>query len=214
MNIMTMVLNMIGTVAFAISGAMTAIRKEMDLLGVIILGVVTAVGGGIIRDLVIGRIPPSAFRNPDFAVAAAIVSAIVFATIYFHVKGYQKIWSPGFQKVLLITDTVGLGMFTVVGVQTAYQMDNSSNVFLAVFLGTITGVGGGVLRDLLVNDKPYIFYKHVYACASIAGALVCCGVWHYFGERRGMPAGAITVIVIRMLASHYRWNLPKIQNSQ
>ena len=212
MEYMLNILDMIGTVAFAISGAMTAIRKRMDILGVMILGMVTAVGGGMIRDIVLGIRPPQAFKEPVYALSALFVSAVIFIYIRIRAKGYQRISGIRFQQILMAADTLGLGVFTVVGVKAAFLGNAEINYFFAVFLGTITGVGGGLLRDMMAGDKPYIFVKHVYACASIAGALICALLWENAGEQIAMLSGAGCVIVMRFLAIRYKWNLPKIEN--
>ena len=214
MEYMLNVLDMIGTVAFAISGAMTAIRKRMDILGVMILGMVTAVGGGMIRDIVLGIKPPQAFKEPVYALSALFVSAVIFIYIRIRAKGYQRISGIRFQQILMAADTLGLGVFTVVGVKAAFTNSTEINYFFAVFLGTITGVGGGLLRDMMAGDKPYIFVKHVYACASIAGALICALLWENAGEQIAMLSGAGCVIVMRFLAIRYKWNLPKIENPE
>ncbi len=219
MEYMLFIIDIIGTVAFAFSGAMTAIRKEMDLLGVIILGMVTAVGGGIIRDMILGIAPPQAFVEPVFALSAVLTSALVFAAFYFRgrrfrrlgniagAKGYRELSGQRFQQVLMLADTLGLGVFTMVGVRAAFDNQMGMNYFLPVFLGTITGVGGGLL---MAGDRPYIFVKHVYASASILGACVCVFFWRRAGEEAAMLTGAGSVVALRLLAIHYRWNLPKI----
>ena len=210
MEYMLFLIDMIGTVAFAFSGAMTAIRKEMDILGVMILGMITAVGGGIIRDMILGTLPPQAFQEPVFALSGVLVSAFVFAIFYFHVKGYRQISGLRFQQALMLADTLGLGVFTVVGVRAAFDNGMGINYFLPVFLGTITGVGGGLLRDIMAGERPYIFVKHVYASASIVGAVVCVFCWNRIGEEAAMLIGVASVVVLRLLAIRYRWNLPKI----
>ena len=210
MEYMLFALDMIGTVAFGLSGAMTAIKKEMDVLGVIILGMLTAVGGGIMRDLILGNTPPQAFVQPVFALSAAAVSAMVFVILYFHFKGYRQISGYWFQHMLMAADTLGLGVFTVAGVRAAFEGGMGINYFLPVFLGTITGVGGGLLRDIMAGDRPYIFVKHVYASASILGACVCVFCWRRFGENTAMLTGAVSVVVLRILAIRFRWNLPKV----
>ena len=211
MHITIFVLNVIGTIAFAVSGALTAIRREMDLLGVTILGMITAVGGGIIRDVIMGSTPPAAFIDPIYALIACGTSVLVFFVVYFKHKAYQKTEETLFQSIILAADTLGLAMFTVIGVQTAFEHHAAANLFLSVFLGTITGVGGGVLRDILAQDKPYIFHKHVYACASIIGALLCAVLWDVWGSRIAMLTGAFAVVLIRALAARFKWNLPKIR---
>ena len=213
MEYMLFVLDIIGTIAFALSGAMTAIEKKMDILGVMILGMVTAVGGGMIRDIVLGVVPPQAFKEPVYALTALCVSAFIFFYIRFKIKGYHHISGVHFQQVLMIADTLGLGVFTVFGVKAAFENNMEINYFFPVFLGTITGVGGGLLRDIMAGNRPYIFVKHVYACASIAGALVCSLLWNFAGEEIAMLAGAGCVIVVRFLAIYFKWNLPRIEDS-
>lgn len=221
MEYMLFVIDLIGTVAFAFSGAMTAIRKEMDMLGVMILGMVTAVGGGIIRDIILGITPPQAFMEPVFALGAVLISVFVFAVFYFRgqrrkkkcqpkEKGHHPISGQQFQEILMLADTLGLGAFTVAGVRAAFDNGMGINYFLPVFLGTITGVGGGLLRDMMAGDRPYIFVKHVYASASILGACVYVFFWERAGEEAAMLIGAASVVVLRFLAIKYRWNLPKI----
>ena len=108
-------------------------------------------------------------------------------------------------------DTLGLGIFTVVGINTAWNTSNEFGHFLLVFVGVITGVGGGVLRDMLAGNTPYIFVKHVYACASLAGAIVCVYTWDYIGMTRAMIDGTVVVVLIRLFSAHFKWNLPRIR---
>ncbi len=200
------VVNLIGTVAFAASGAMIGLKKEMDVFGVCILGLTTAVGGGILRDLVLGLTPPMAFRDPTAALVALVVSAVFFLRRARAVLER----SPRLYDLLLFwMDSVGLGAFTVVGVQIAMDYAGQPTLFLLVFVGVVTGVGGGVLRDLMAQQVPYIFVKHVYACASLAGAVLCAGLWSWTGRVSAMLAGLGAVVLIRWLAAHFRWNLPR-----
>lgn len=200
------IMELIGTVAFAVSGAITGMEKKMDIFGVAILGLTTAVGGGIIRDMLIGNTPPQTFQDPVYAVIS-----IVTAIIVFYLAGRRKngmnphLWDV----LLLVMDTLGLGIFTVVGISTARQAVPESGQFLLIFVGVITGVGGGVLRDMMAGNMPYIFVKHIYACASLAGAVVCACGWEYMGMKNAMITGMVIVVVIRFLAAYYRWNLPK-----
>lgn len=204
-GIVIFILEIIGVVSFAVSGAMTALRHRMDVFGVAILGLVTAVGGGVIRDLVLGVTPPATFQHPIYALVALMVSIIIFLPSVRHVlMKRQKLYDT----VLLFMDSAGLGIFTVVGIRSAWEATEDANVFLLVFVGVITGVGGGVLRDVLAGDTPYIFVKHFYATASILGALACICVWHYFGEAPAIIAGAVVTVVLRILAAHFKWSLP------
>ena len=113
-----------------------------------------------------------------------------------------------YDRLLFWMDTLGLGVFSVAGVELAFSRSGHPTFFLLVFIGTITGVGGGVLRDLLAQEVPYIFVKHIYACASLAGAALCAGLWR-FGSMPAMLAGIAAVVIIRVLAAHFHWNLPR-----
>ena len=205
-GILVFVLELIGTAAFAVSGAIVGIKKQMDLFGVIVLGICTAVGGGIIRDLILGITPPATFQNPVYTLTAAAVSVFMFLP---HVRARVGRHGPVFDRLLLVMDAVGLGVFTVVGVQSAYQHSEHYTRFLLVFVGLITGVGGGVLRDVFSGERPYIFVRHFYACASIIGALICTLCWKPLGANVSMLFGAAAIVVLRLLAAYYHWSLPK-----
>lgn len=205
MDILIFVFEIIGTVAFSVSGAMTGLKKNMDIFGVMILGVITAIGGGVIRDLVLGITPPGTFGRPVYAIVATVTAIITFLpAVHRLITRNQHIRD----FVLLVLDSLGLGVFTVVGIQTAYRASSENSIFLILFVGVITGVGGGVLRDVLAGEKPYIFVRHVYACASIAGAVACIIIWR-FNSTAAVISGAAIIFVIRMLAAHFRWSLPK-----
>ncbi|MDP4117716.1 MAG: TRIC cation channel family protein [Bacillota bacterium] len=201
----TFIFAMIGTVAFAVSGAMTGLKKQMDIFGVITLGIVTAVGGGVIRDIIIGMVPPVIFRDPMYAAVSAVIAAIMF------IPEMRRVFMKNqrlYERFVLIMDSVGLGIFTVVGIQTCIE-HGTYGVFLLIFVGVITGVGGGVLRDVLAGDMPYIFKKHIYACASVIGALVCVATWNIFGRNIAMVSGAAVVVAVRIMSAHFKWNLPR-----
>lgn len=200
-----LVFEMLGVVAFAASGALMAIRRRMDVFGVCILGLTTAVGGGILRDVLLGNTPPMAFRSGTGSALAAAVSLCLFLTGVRHRLTDDRRRYKGTVQVL---DSIGLGIFTVTGVRTAWDCVADPSLYLTVFVGTITGVGGGVLRDLLAGETPYILKKHVYACASLLGALLCALLRPLFGEIPAMLWGAGTVFFLRLLSAHYHWNLP------
>lgn len=206
MDTFIFVVNIIGTLAFAASGAMIGLNKNMDIFGVCILGLATATGGGVIRDLILGLTPPMAFRDPTYAVLALATSAVFFSRRVRRVLMHNQ---RRYDRLLFWMDTLGLGVFSVVGVELAFSRSSRPTFFLLVFIGTLTGVGGGVLRDLLAQEVPYIFVKHIYACASLAGAALCAGLWRYADSMHAMLAGMAAVVVIRVLAAHYHWNLPK-----
>lgn len=200
------VFEIIGTVAFSASGAIVALKKEMDIFGVAILGLFTAVGGGVIRDMILGNTPPAVFKDPVYALVAIITSIIIFLP---SVRGLLKKSPKVYDIVMLIMDSVGLGIFTVVGIQTAKSVNPDSGYFLLVFVGIVTGVGGGLLRDICAGVTPYIFIKHFYACASLLGSMLCAFLWNYTSENIAMISGSAAVLVLRILAAKFRWSLPK-----
>ena len=202
------ILEIVGTVAFAISGAIVGIQKKMDIFGVSILGLTTAVGGGILRDLILNASPPAAFRDPTFAVTAILVSILIFIPSLRNALT-QK--SRAYALLMLIMDSIGLGLFTVIGVEAAYVAHAGNNYFLITFVGVLTGVGGGILRDVFAGNMPYIFVKHFYACASMAGAWSCALLWRVTGSFPAMLTGAAVTMILRLLAAHYHWSLPKAQ---
>lgn len=206
MTYFVLVLEWIGTVAFALSGAMTGLKKKMDVFGVCVLGLTTAVGGGVFRDLILGITPPTAFVSPQSALIALAVSAVVF---FRYAKAPLGLFRKRFELSLLVADAAGLGIFSVVGVRTAMEAGLGENLFLVLFVGLVTGVGGGVLRDVFAGDRPYIFVKHIYACAALAGALLCRLLWPVAGPNVSMSAGFALVVVIRLCSAYFRWSLPK-----
>ncbi len=193
-----LILEFIGTVAFSASGAVVGIRKKMDILGVISLGVFTATGGGVIRDLLIGVTPPAAFRNPVYTFVAIAVAVTVFLPFI-----RRRIDLDHFVWVLV--DAVGLGAFTMTGVSTGVPFDN---LFLEVFLGVVTGIGGGVIRDICAGEIPMIYMKHFYACPCIIGALLCA-LLYKLSPDIAVVSGSVIIVVLRLLAAKYRWHLPK-----
>lgn len=201
-------MELIGTIAFSCSGALVGIRKKLDLLGIIVLGVVTATGGGMFRDILIGNIPPALFKNPLYVGLAVAAAIILFFTIQSKrlLKTFMQI--ERYNQAYNLLDAVGLGAFTVVGVDTAITYNIDHYFFLTVFLGVITGVGGGVLRDIMIGEIPSVLKEHIYACASLAGALFYALARQVFIPDLAMMASALTVIGIRLLARHYDWNLP------
>ena len=201
----------VGTIAFSISGAMLAVRRGLDLFGVIFLGIATAIGGGILRDLLLGQVPPLAFLNWTYLLVAAAAALMVFVSALLN-RRRGKTDLPINRELLNLFDAAGLGVFSVIGVEHTVAAGFGENMFLCVFLGMTTGVGGGVLRDMLSGVTPAILRKHVYALASLTGA-VC-----YYLLSPLFPTGSIAVsislvILLRVLASRYRWTLPRIPPS-
>lgn len=202
--------DLIGTIAFAISGALVGISKKMDLFGTLVLAITTACGGGCIRDIVVGSIPPAMCRNPVYVGIAAVVATIVFLLVFFHTH-MPTMLAPLYDKMLFWFDTLGLAAFTVDGVMVGIRNGYEDNTFLLVFLGFLTAVGGGTLRDVLAGRIPDIFLKHIYAVAAIAGGLLMT-LTRPLGDKPSMLLGFSLVIALRCLAAHYRWNLPRIRD--
>lgn len=203
----TTLLEILGTIAFAVSGAMVAVQKKMDIFGVAILGLTTAVGGGVIRDLILGCKPPMVFRNPIYAVLALIVSLIVFRR---PVREFLSRKERVPELILLIMDSLGLAIFTTVGVRAGFRYVDEPTMFLSAFVGVITGVGGGIMRDLMAENTPYVFVRHFYASASLIGALTMAILWKPVGETASIVICTIVVFVLRILAAKYRWRLPRV----
>lgn len=202
------IVELVGTIAFACSGAMVAIEKRLDLLGIIVLGVTTAVGGGMMRDILIGSYPPNLFLQPVYVLTAFAAVVVLFLIVRSRALPLEALSSVTYERVMNLLDAIGLGAFTVVGIDTAMEAGYGEYRFLMIFLGVITGVGGGVLRDIMAGQTPFILKKHVYACASIAGAFCYVLLMHMIGNEAAMVSSAVLVVVIRVLARHYKWNLP------
>lgn len=207
------VLEWIGTVSFAISGSLVAIGHGLDLFGVLMVGTITAVGGGIIRDLILGNVPPLIFFQSDVLLVAVLTCMLVFVLAYFNANRLSSVLHK-VEFMTLLFDSFGLGAFSVAGVQLAWDGGFGEQFVLCVLMGCLTGVGGGVVRDMLVNVKPYVFTKHVYAVASLAGSILYYLILAFtpYGDI-GSFAALSLVIVIRILAARYRWELPKVSRS-
>lgn len=165
------------------------------------------------RDLLIGYTPPASFRDPVYLTVATATVGVVFVAMRV-----GRRWALGraagqYEKVLNVFDAVGLGTFTVTGINTALAAGTGGGLadykLLLVFLGVITGVGGGVLRDILAMQTPYILHKHVYACASLLGAACYVATMDALPVGLSMLVSASLVVAVRFLAAHYQWNLPK-----
>jgi uncharacterized membrane protein YeiH len=191
-------LDLIGTAAFAASGAWAGVRRRMDIFGVLVLGVVTATGGGTLRDILLGDFPPFSFQDETYLYISIVVSLLVF---FLHRK------MEFLQHPLLYFDAIGLGTFVVIG--TSKALSFGTGPLGAVLLGVMTATAGGVVRDVLSNQVPLILRKEVYASACLTGALLLVLL-------QGSPiphpwaalAAALTVIVVRLLAIRNQWSLP------
>ncbi len=181
-------------------------EKKMDAFGVAILGLTASVGGGVLRDLILGVLPPKTFRDPKYAVIAIATAFIVFIpAIHRHLLKRRRVYD----SILILTDAFGLGLFTVIGIRTAFEVSDGFNAFLLIFVGVATGVGGGVIRDLLAGDMPFIFVRNIYASASATGAAVCVVLWKYAGVIPSMMTGMGIIVVLRLLSFHFKWHLSR-----
>ncbi len=199
----------IGVIAFAVSGAIVAVQAGMDIFGVAVVGCVTAVGGGIIRDILMGSLPPSAFGSIWTPSAALLTSIIIFIILYFNAARVDLL-SEKLGKINDFFDAAGLAVFSAVGVEKACAAGFGNRVFFVVFLGTITGIGGGILRDVLADQMPMVFKKRIYALASVFGCVLYYEINLHFNKTAAILITVPATVLIRLLAAKFRWKLPKV----
>ncbi len=205
-------MNLLGTVAFSISGAVVGIRLGMDLFGVVILGCCTAVGGGMLRDVILLRLPAT-LQTHLYIGVASVTALLVFALMYVYKDQVLSLKGRGrglYDFALLFSDSIGLAAFTVVGVSVTRQAGYGDNTMLLVFMGCLTAAGGGLLRDTMAGVKPYIFTKHIYALASILGGIVYVYMSRLGFDIAAMLLSSLFILALRLLAAHYHWNLPRV----
>ncbi|MBX2933714.1 MAG: trimeric intracellular cation channel family protein [Ferruginibacter sp.] len=192
------VIDILGTFSFAVSGAFFAMEKKLDPFGVLILSFVTAIGGGTLRDMMIGNLPVGWLRD---GTATLVIFSAAIGTMLFDQ------WLKKFNRTLFLFDALGLGLFTIIGIEKAIELKFSVGVCIAI--GTITASFGGVIRDVLLNNVPLVFRKEIYALASIIGGLC------YFVLRSSSLDNDVAkiicillILLIRMLAVRYKLALP------
>ena len=197
-------LDILGTVAFAISGVLVAMDKRLDLFGVLIIAFVTAIGGGTLRDLLIGNTPVVWMRDATYMVTIGIT--VIIAIIFSSRLKYLR-------KSLFLFDTIGIGLFTMIGIEKGLEIGLLP--IMCIALGTMTASFGGVIRDILCNEIPVIFRKEIYATACIVG-----GLSYFLLDTSGLPekysyiAAILVVILIRLLAVRFGISLPNIYRNQ
>ena len=196
-------LDYFGTVAFAVTGAFKAIEQKSDLVGVVILSTIAGLSGGIIRDVLFGRFPPAALSDPTYFVLTIFTGFVVF----FSYHKIKKHWN-----VFLKCDAIGLGVFTIIGATMAFAIFGP-NLLLITFAGLITATGGGILRDVFVNEIPLVFVRELYATASFGGVIMFYILVITVDPIVAAIGGIITATGIRLLAMKYDWNLPKARVS-
>ena len=203
------VLELIGAAAFAVSGAMVAIEKKADIFGVLFLAVTTALGGGVIRDVLIGRIPPVMFVSYWYLLISVVAALAVFIDAYLRSEKY-KLHLDKLDAVNNVFDASGLPHTTATAMTAAQTV--SDNVILVLFVGMCTGVGGGMLRDVMTNTMPKVLRKRVYAVASLIGG----GLYYVMhvldiNQLLSVGCGMLVIFALRLFATIYKWNLPSVK---
>ena len=197
------ILDLFGTMAFAVTGAFKAIEHKADIVGIIILATITGLAGGTIRDVVFGKTLPNSLIDPTYVIIT-VISAIVLFLLYSKMK---KHWN-----VFLKFDAVGLGVFTVIGATFAYNLFGM-NFLIIVLSGMLTAIGGGILRDVFVNQTPIVFVTELYASASFIGAITFYFTLLITNEVYAATIlGIILTTGLRLVAMKYNWNLPKVKS--
>lgn len=191
----------VGTVAFAVVGALIGIQKKLDIFGVIILAVTTAVGGGMFRDMLIGNLPPLILRNSGYLMLSIIVALLVCLC-------HNKIRK--FNTVINIFDAIGLGAFAASGSSMALQYEGNTLV-LMILLAVITAAGGGAIRDIMIKEIPFILCKEIYAVAVIFGAVAFYFAYPYFAQPIPLYLCFIVTTAVRLVSMKYNINLPVIK---
>ncbi len=192
------ILDLLGTVAFAISGALAAMDRRLDLFGIFIIAFVTAIGGGTVRDILIGNTPVTWMENIIYIYLIGVVT--IFAIIFRNKLNHLK-------KSLFLFDTIGLGIFTITGVEIGIK--SGLDPIISITLGAMTGTFGGVIRDILCNEIPVIFRKEIYATACIVGGLAFVLLYEMGVDQDLIyVVTSLTVISIRLLVVKYRISLP------
>lgn len=197
------ILDLFGTMAFAVTGAFKAIENKSDIVGILILSTITGVAGGTVRDVILGKFPNS-LSDPLY-VSITVASGICIFFLYPRVK---KHWN-----LFLKFDAIGLGVFTIIGATFAYNLFGLN--FLAITLaGMLTAVGGGILRDVFVNQIPIVFVKEFYASASFIGIIVFYFILYFSSEMYiATILGIVSTISLRLIAMKYNWNLPRARDT-
>ena len=194
------ILDLFGTMAFAVTGAFRAIEHGSDIVGIIVLATITGVAGGILRDIVFGRIPPLAIANPLYLIITVTTAIILF----FLYRILKRHWN-----LFLKFDAIGLGVFTVIGATFAYNVVGLNFLAMA-FSGLLTAIGGGILRDVLVNELPIVFVKELYASASFIGVVTFFVLLVANFDFNVAAVSSIAAATgLRLLAMRYNWNLPR-----
>ena len=207
MDIIWYIFDMIGTIAFAVSGALVGVSRKMDIFGMTVLALATAIGGGIVRDVLLGYFPPNSLRNIVYVTVVLVVTVIVF--LIYNSRYRKHAMGPRSRASYLLADALGLASFTVTGASAGFKLYPELPIFI-VLLGTITAVGGGIIRDMLAQRIPSVLKEDVYALPSIIGGIVYYLMVTSSWDRMAVYGAFTVVLVIRLLAIKYNWSLPKV----
>ena len=207
MDIIWYMFDMIGTIAFAVSGALVGVARKMDIFGMAVLALATAIGGGIVRDVLLGYFPPNSLRNVVYVTVVLVVTVIVF--LIYNSRYRKHAMGPRSRASYLLADALGLASFTVTGASAGFKLYPELPIFI-VLLGTITAVGGGIIRDMLAQRIPSVLKEDVYALPSIIGGIVYYLMVTSSWESAAVYGAFTVVLVIRLLAIKYNWSLPKV----
>ena len=207
------IMEIIGTVAFAVSGSIIAAGCGLDLFGVVIVGCSTAVSGGMMRDVLLGRTPPAIFSDITLLTVAAAVSLTVFIIFYINSKRFDLL-EKRIESMNVLFDAMGLAAFSVIGIEAAFDCGFKERALFSISMGVITGIGGGIVRDILVCKIPYVLKKHIYALASIAGSVAYYYIRIYGNRTVSLVVAVPLIIGIRLLAAKFRWKLPSVRKTE
>ena len=213
MELFYTIIESIGVIAFSVSGAMVAIRRKTDLFGVMLLAIITTLGGGLTRDVIFSFTPPAFFNSKEYLLLSVIVSVIVFLFARKFSNTYLQN-ETRIEHINDIFDALGLGIFAVMGVKVAFEQGYEDNALISITCGAITCICGGMLRDVLTNSTPFVLVKRIYAIAAIAGASTYYLLYIYT-EKNGiedslaMILGLAVTFILRVLAMAFKWNMPK-----
>lgn len=207
MDIIWYMFDIIGTIAFAVSGALVGVARKMDIFGMAVLALATAIGGGIVRDVLLGYFPPNSLRNVVYVTVVLAVTVIVF--LIYNSRYRKHAMGPRSRASYLLADALGLASFTVTGASAGFKLYPELPIFI-VLLGTITAVGGGIIRDMLAQRIPSVLKEDVYALPSIIGGIVYYLMVTSSWDSMAVYGAFTVVLVIRLLALKYNWSLPKV----
>ena len=197
--------DIIGTLAFAVSGTLVGLSRRMDIFGISVLALATAVGGGMVRDLLVGLTPPMALRDTTnflLSVGVALSTSFLYQWTELHHMQRRRLLT-----IFNVSDTIGLAAFTITGALTGVRFGGADSYALPILLAATTAVGGGMIRDVLAKRMPVVLYAEVYAAASLVGAFVFCAMGGTLGIEAVSWLAFLLVLLIRFAAIHWNWSL-------